>query len=238
MGSETEPELSSTPRLPLLLNQHAHAYMQSPQRSGTLTPPLYASASVPFRWEEEPGKPRICTALSNPIDSSPKCLELPPRLLLDANVSKLASPTTVLEGPYLGKQRFRSSSFRIIRRECYGSFRRSSTPERGQLSTMVLSNRGLKDRLLGSWSWGRTAFRGKREVAGASYVFPSSTDREVDGSNEEEERSSKNVKITRIRRSGSFSTHARSHFWATIYEGLKQVVPWRNRKLKKDGFVI
>lgn len=217
MGSETESELSSTPRLPLLFNPHVHACMQSPQRSGTLTPPLYAaSASVPFRWEEEPGKPRSCTSLSNPIDFRPKCLELPPRLLLDANVCKLSSPTKVLEGPYMGKQRFQSSSFRIIRRECYGSFHMSCSPERGQLSTMVLSKRGLKEKgLLGSWRWGRRAFTGKREVAGASYVFPSSMDREVEGGNEEEEISSKNVKITRIRRSGRFSTHTRSHFWVS-----------------------
>ncbi|KAJ9188161.1 hypothetical protein P3X46_003550 [Hevea brasiliensis] len=239
MGSETEPELSSTPRLPLFLSPHAHAYVQSPQRSGMLTPPLYASASVPFRWEEEPGKPSGCTPLSNPIDFSPKCLELPPRLLLDANVNKLLSPTTVMKGPYMGKQRFQSSSFRMIRRECYGSFRRSCSPERGQLSTMVLSKRRLKDRgLLGSWRWGRRAFTGKREVGGASYVFPSFMDRDVEDSNKEDEGSNKNAKITRIRRSGSCSTRTRSRFWGTIYEGLKQVIPWRSKKLKKDGFVI
>ncbi|XP_021612112.1 uncharacterized protein At4g00950 isoform X2 [Manihot esculenta] len=218
MGSETDSELSSTPRLPLFLNPHAHASAQSPQRSGTLTPPLYTSASVPFRWEEEPGKPRGCTALSNTSDCSPKCLELPPRLLLDASVSKLPSPTTVLEGPYMSKQKFQSFSFRMIRRERYGSFRRSCSPERGELSSMVLRKRGVQDGgVLGSWRWGRRAFTGKREVGGASYVFPStSMDRELVGSNEEEERSSKNVKLTRIRRSDSLSTHARSHFWKML----------------------
>ncbi|XP_002523324.2 uncharacterized protein At4g00950 [Ricinus communis] len=239
MGSEAEAEDSSTPRLPLFLKP---PYVQSPQRSGMLTPPLYSSAAVPFRWEEEPGKPRECSgAITTPTDLSPKCLELPPRLLLEANVSKLPSPTTVLDGPYTGRSsRFQSSSFRMIRRECYGSFRTCS-PERDQFTALVLSKRGIKDRgFLGSWRWGRRGFKGKREVAGASYVFPSSSmDREVeDGNEEEKEISSKNVTITRIRRSGSFSTSSRSHFWATIYEGLKQVVPWRSRKLKKDGFFI
>ncbi|KAF2324900.1 hypothetical protein GH714_021118 [Hevea brasiliensis] len=170
----------------------------------------------PISLEEEPGKPSGCTALSSPIDFSPKCLELPPRLLLDANVSKLLSPTTVMKGPCMGKQRFQSSSFRMIRRECYGSFRRSCSPERGQLSTMVLSKRRLKDRgLLGSWRWGRRAVTGKREVGGASYVFPSFMDREVEDSNKEDEGSNKNAKITRIRRSGSCSTRTRSRFWVS-----------------------
>ncbi|KDP28472.1 hypothetical protein JCGZ_14243 [Jatropha curcas] len=250
MGSEAEPEAISTPKLALFWNPQAHGcYMRSPQRSGTTTPPLYASAAVPFRWEEEPGKPRSSTALSNPIDFGPKCLELPPRLfLLDGNnVSKLSLPTTVLEEPYMGKPRFQSSSFRMIRKECYGSFRRSFSPERRQLSTMVLSKRGINDskRFLGSWRWGRRAFTGTREnVGGASYVFPSSMDREEiyfgqeEDEEEEENKSCKNnVTITRIRRSGSISSRARSHFWAAIYEGLKQVVPWRSKKLK-DGFAI
>ncbi|PQQ21674.1 uncharacterized protein Pyn_38225 [Prunus yedoensis var. nudiflora] len=51
--------------------------------------------------------------------------------------------------------------------------------------------------------------------------------------------SSRKVKTTRIRRAGSFSSfsHARP-FWTTIYQGLKQAVPWKSRKLKKDGIVI
>ncbi|KAE8698023.1 auxin response factor 9-like [Hibiscus syriacus] len=125
MGSEAEEESSCIPKLPLL--SVSHAQLQSPERSGTLTPPFYVSAaSVPFRWEEEPGKPKPCTTLatfsSTPNEPAQKCLELPPRLLLDAKVTKLSSPTTVLEGPYMGRARFQSSSFRMGG-ECYGSFR-------------------------------------------------------------------------------------------------------------------
>ncbi|XWS76862.1 hypothetical protein CRYUN_Cryun01aG0214400 [Craigia yunnanensis] len=238
MGSEAEKESSYTPKLPLFSASHAHR--QSPERSGMLTPPLNASASVPFRWEEEPGKPKPCTALttfSNPSDFAQKCLELPPRLLLDAKINKLPSPTTVLEGPYMGRARFQSSSFRMGS-ECYGSFRAGScSPEMVQLGDMVLSKRGYKEKgFLGPWR--RRALEARREVGGNSYVFPSSGDRDSECSREGEESSSTTVKITRIRRVGSFSSlsHSKSHFWASIYEGLKQVIPWSKRE-KKDGFM-
>ncbi|KAE8728897.1 auxin response factor 9-like [Hibiscus syriacus] len=74
-------------------------------------------------------------------------------LLLDAKVTKLSSPTTVLEGPYMGRARFQSSSFRMGG-ERYGSFRSvaSDSPEMVQLGTMVLSKRGYTDKgFLGSW---------------------------------------------------------------------------------------
>ncbi|GFY93507.1 hypothetical protein Acr_08g0019030 [Actinidia rufa] len=79
MGTEEEQEPSSTPKLPLL----SLPPIKSPERSGTLTPPLYTSASVPFRWEEEPGKPRPGTALlllPTTTTTTTKGLELPPRL--------------------------------------------------------------------------------------------------------------------------------------------------------------
>ncbi|MBA0579028.1 uncharacterized protein At4g00950 isoform X1 [Gossypium raimondii] len=235
MGTEAENESSYTPKLPLFSAPQAH--MQSPERSGTSTPPLHVSASVPFRWEDEPGKPKPCTTLtlfSNPNHLAQKCLELPPRLLQDAK------STTVLEPARLQS----SSSFRMGS-ECYGSFRVGSvSPERVQLGTMVLSKRGTyKDKgFLGSWK--RKTFKAKREVGGAgkSYVFPSSGDKDSECSREEEEEeeeesNSSSVKTTRIKRVGSFHNlfNSKSHFWATIYQGLKLAVPWN--KKKKDGFM-
>jgi hypothetical protein len=118
IGSLAEAVGSLTPKLPLF----SVPLMQSTEPSSMLTPPLHSSAFVPFCWEEEPGKPRPYTALATVTDVfATKCLELPPRLLSD---TKLPSPTTVLESPYVSKSKFQSSSFRI-RRECYGSFSRS-----------------------------------------------------------------------------------------------------------------
>ncbi|GMI66764.1 maternal effect embryo arrest 47 [Hibiscus trionum] len=238
MGSEAEEESSYMPKLRLL--SVSHAQMQSPERPGTLTPPFYVSAaSVPFRWEEEPGKPKPCTTLatfySAPNEAAQKCLELPPRLLLDAKVTKLPSPTTVLEGPYMGRARFQSSSFRMGS-ECYGSFRStaSDSPEMLQLGTMVLSKRGYKEKgFLGSWRRRALKARPRTEVSGNSYVFASSGDEDREG--EEDSSCSNSVKISRITRIGSFPTlsHSKSHFWGSIYDGLMQVVPWSKRG-KKD----
>ncbi|KAL4368050.1 hypothetical protein GQ457_05G000940 [Hibiscus cannabinus] len=193
MGFESEKESS---RLPLFSSLHAH--MVSPERSGTLTPPLRSSASVsvPFLWEEEPGKPKACTTVTPFSDDfAGKCLELPPRLLLlqeankNNNNNKLCSPNTVLDGPYMGRARFQSSSFRMVRSERYGSFR-----------------------------------------AAASFS-PENMVPERGGS----------VSITRLKKSGSLNSrsHSKSHFWASIYEGLKQAVPWskrerKNRHLRSD----
>lgn len=258
---------SSTLKLPLF-SITARASMQSPERPGMLTPPLRTSASVPFRWEEEPGKPKPCTTVitlpdTSKTDFSHKCLELPPRLLImDAanananNIAKLSSPTTVLEGPYVARSsRFQTPSFRMSS-ECYGSFRGSTlSPEHknkkdsDEFGVVVLSNSKIVKKEKGVFgSWRENGLKSnKREVGGGSYVFPSSVDRfcETECSRAEEGSSSNctSDKITRIRRSGSFTNvsvaTARPRFWATIYGGLKQVVvlPWRSRKAKKDGLL-
>ncbi|XP_071932785.1 uncharacterized protein At4g00950-like [Coffea arabica] len=235
-----EPDTSSAPKLPLF----SMATVQSPEHSGMLTPPLYTSASVPFRWEEEPGKPRPCTALitlpTSTTTESPRCLDLPPRLFLEpSKITKTPSPTTVLEGPYvLGRPKFTSSSFRFFR-ERQGSFDSSSSksPERGQLSSMVLGKKLHKGRgLFGSWRQKTPKFRsGKREAGGScSFVHPSSVS--VDGADTgSDDGNIPRVKIGRIRRNGSFSSlsQAKSQFWAAVYEGFKQVLPWKSRKSKK-----
>ncbi|OMP08673.1 hypothetical protein COLO4_06225 [Corchorus olitorius] len=255
MESEAEKEsMIYTPKLPLFSSSHAH--MESASGS-----PWHASASVPFRWEEQPGKPKPCTTLAtfSSSDFVPKCLELPPcRLLIDAknNNSKLPSPTTVLDGPYMGggggRARAQSSSFRMAASECYGSFRAGSfSPEMEHFGAMVVSKRsGYKEKgFLGSWK--RRVLKGSRSDVGAnSYVFPTYGDnyyyrdsdqyiRELFGEESSSSRgNSTSVKITRITRVGSFPTlpHPKSHFWASIYEGIKQVVPW-SKRAKKDGFM-
>lgn len=196
--AEFEAEESKIPRLPLFNPPPMH----SPERSGMVTPPLHTSASVPFGWEEEPGKPRPCTALATFSSSSSshqtpnnKCLELPPRLLLtDANLTKLPSPTTVLDGPYTRSE------------DCYGS---SFSAERGQLGTMVLS----KGKGFGFWR--KKDFRVK-------HVFPSSADNKDDtnhnisaiiGSHH------KNVRMRKMKHHGSFANpfHAKSGAWVSLF---------------------
>ncbi|KAG4940141.1 hypothetical protein JHK87_044012 [Glycine soja] len=232
---EFEADQCKIPKLPLLNPPTMH----SPERSGMKTPPLFTSASVPFGWEEEPGKPRPCTDIVSFSNPTPKCLELPPRLLLDSQnnnkSNKLSSPTTVLEGPYpyvATTNTCNSPSFRM-NEDLYGSF----GSERGKLGTMVL-NQGVgikEEEKEKGWfgSWREKALKREASGGGGSYVFPSSVEKDPEcvGTH-------KKVRSMRKRnRPGSFTNpfHAKSSVWTTMCEGLKRVVPWRGKKLKKYG---
>lgn len=120
--SSSTPENYSTPKLSL-------SKLPSKLRSTPVmaTPPLNRLASIPFDWEEVPGKLRPDLLASSNTESSStsesttssfplfndsshesrppvaRCLELPPRLLNNSNNAKVVnalSPTTVLDGPY------------------------------------------------------------------------------------------------------------------------------------------
>ncbi|KAK4267016.1 hypothetical protein QN277_023863 [Acacia crassicarpa] len=230
MNSDPE-EHTIIPKLPLLLSVPS---MPSPEHSGTATPPLHTSASVPFRWEEEPGKPRPCTALipfnnNNPTcDLPPKSLDLPPRLLFEAKLAKLLSPTSVLEGSSASSESFRSPpSFRVG-----GSF----SDEKDRLGALVLNRGGLSEKEgRGRWfgSWRKRGLRVTREVSWGSYVFPSSADNNRDC----DDTGFIGGGCHKMKRPGSFSSvfQANSCVWTTITESLKQVVPWRMKKQKKLG---
>ncbi|KAI4311431.1 hypothetical protein MLD38_036330 [Melastoma candidum] len=217
MGSDVEEELLGLMSTPTptpwrkLLQIHTtttHDMPPSPTRSGMQTPPFHTTAAIPFGWEEEPGKPWPCTALilvpKQQGDSSSKSLRLPPRLL---NEAITASGGRLLEGP-----RPQGSNLQIGG-ECYGS--------------TVLEGRflgwGASGFCKGGWEGKRKASRsgGKMDILGSSsYVFPSGDSRECD------QDSSFGVQEKgkgRIRRAGSspLLTHARSHFWRSIWEGLK-----------------
>lgn len=183
-----------------------------------LTPPLHTAVSVPFRWEEQPGKPRPCTdliALPAAPDHAmfsgrPKCLDPPPRLYLEysscRNSGKSPSPTTVLDGPYITARPQFSSSFRFS--SDWQGNSDGGSPERGQLRTLVLGDKKKRR----SW-WQRTLkVKGaSREIGGSSFIFPSYNS--MDTASDDNGNSS--VKMARFTRNGSFSSlsPARSHFW-------------------------
>ncbi|PIN17335.1 hypothetical protein CDL12_09993 [Handroanthus impetiginosus] len=146
MGDEEDRK----PSLPTLNFAAAAAgTMHSPDHpSGMATPPLHTLASVPFKWEEEPGKPRPCTDIVALPEPSKICLDLPPSRTANKINTKVPSPTTVLEGPYnVGRPKF--SSFRFFR-EGHVSFDSSSSGD---------SPRSAVDVLLGKKS-GRRKTRG------------------------------------------------------------------------------
>lgn len=120
----------------------------------------------------------------------------------------------------LGRPKFTSFRFSREQRERSFDSASSKSPERGQLSSVVLGKKLHKGRgLFGSWRYmsPKISKSGKREVGGSSsFVHPSfvSLDSADFGS---EQSSISRTKISRMTRNGSFSSlsQARSHFWVS-----------------------
>ncbi|KAJ6410996.1 hypothetical protein OIU84_007699 [Salix udensis] len=102
MGSDDQLGYDPSPTPKLALFSFSGKRHESP--AGMLTPPIHTLASVPFKWEEAPGKPRpSCISTHQSKPKFARCLELPPRLLNEVKVSNSPSPSTVLDGPYVSR---------------------------------------------------------------------------------------------------------------------------------------
>ncbi|CAN8326168.1 unnamed protein product [Cochlearia groenlandica] len=116
---DDQERFCATPKLPLFSIPLNRAY----DTPGLATPPVNIAGSVPFLWEEAPGKPRVSDENKPPSSKQShgggvvRCLELPPRLVSSAAVNE-PSPTTVLDGPY----RFDESVIRKSEKDCEGKF--------------------------------------------------------------------------------------------------------------------
>ncbi|KAI3498206.1 hypothetical protein L1887_33975 [Cichorium endivia] len=250
MGSDVESDPISIPKLQLF----SMAVPRLPEPSGMLTPPLQTSASVPFRWEEEPGKPRPCTDLilasAHHTTTVNRCLELPPRLaMVESNIiTKTPSPTTVLDGPgdTGGKSVFSSSSFRFARERRRKGHRQGSFDSNcsggwspnddvgGGGQQLLLPGNKHEHQKSGRGLFGSFRLRGNHKPKDGKDSFvisPSSTSSMDTGFSFFEK------KGKRMRRNSSLSKITRSHFWAAIYEGFRQVVPWK-KKPKKESFPL
>ncbi|KAL7083110.1 hypothetical protein ACP275_14G141600 [Erythranthe tilingii] len=240
MEKKDEKELSfSRLKFPLLPLPPDTVHYSPDHLSGTATPPLHTLASVPFKWEEQPGKPRPCTDIIALPEPTIKCLDLPPCRMTTTILPKLPSPTAVLDGPYnLARPKF--SSFRFFRESRGASFDSSSSSGGGSpLSSVDVligkksSNGGLiKSRRFNYFTRTLRSCNksGQKEADGGSLGFsPSSAINGCDGD--------ESCKTT-IRRNGSFSsTH--HHLWGSIYQSLKQAVAWKStRKSKKERIRI
>ncbi|KAL2893279.1 hypothetical protein RDABS01_009188, partial [Bienertia sinuspersici] len=265
--SETDTNSSSTTTIPTL-QLFSLPPPKSPHHSSSpnlITSPLHtSSASVPFSWEEQPGKPLPCLTLALPSNNNNaiKCLDLPPRLLNETKFTKTPSPTTVLEGPYSSSSSSfnvgKSSSFRF-RRKRQGSFDgfslegsggNSSSPDRGLLGTIILSRSSSVKRennkgLFGSWRkiGGIQLNKGnssKSDVHGGNFVFPSFTDDDGASTTSCDGGGAATVKVSRRNKRANFLglSPNKSHFWAAIYGAFKQVIPSHKRstKWKKDAW--
>ncbi|KAH6767331.1 hypothetical protein C2S52_018314 [Perilla frutescens var. hirtella] len=213
----------STFKLPFLSPEHP---------SGMATPPLHALASVPFKWEEQPGKPIPCTDII--IRPEPaKSLDLPP-----CRIAKMPSPTTVLDGPYnLGRPRF--SSFRLFR-EKQSSFDSSSGGAASPQSAVdVLLWKKKKGRPNMARLFGRSLRRRSREKEAdeGSFGFSPSSFAGFDSVSMEGKMMARDESFSSTFSQADASTPPRP-LWATMYESLKQAIPipWkRTRKSKRES---
>ncbi|KAK6117736.1 hypothetical protein DH2020_048525 [Rehmannia glutinosa] len=156
MGFEEDDrhEPNSTPKL--TLSKLPYTKPREPPPHTMQTPPLRPSLSIPFRWEEAPGKPRAtayggATPPSSANKAARSCLDLPPRLLMfrdDAKITVMPSPNTVLDGPYVG---------RSLSLACTFSFRKG--PVVGRKEGLKPTKRrwgasGMRESLLGAvWTF-------------------------------------------------------------------------------------
>ncbi|XP_010433305.1 PREDICTED: uncharacterized protein At4g00950-like [Camelina sativa] len=181
---DDQERFCATPKLPLFsipLNRAC-------ETPGLATPPVNIAGSVPFLWEEAPGKPRVSdenkppASKQNPGEGGGvvRCLELPPRLFFPAENEP--SPTTVLHGPY------------VIPRRSLSVIRRSEKDSEGRSEFSRSTNGRCCDD--GGGGGGTT------------------------------------VKISRVKRKGSLLnlSQSKSQFLARVYQGFKQVIPWRRSR--------
>ncbi|KAM7463671.1 hypothetical protein LguiA_031792 [Lonicera macranthoides] len=202
-----------------------------PDPPGLLTPPLHTLVSIPFQWEEAPGKPRT-TAEAGPPASKLKAarsLDLPPRLITES--AKTPSPgnpqlktarsldlpprLTSSEG---GKITNMPSPTTVLDGPTPGRFLSNTVSfrsPRGSFRSPGEIKRGERVRF-SSWRWGGDS-KGSSDFS-SDYVGDT-----------------KVKKITRVRRKGSFlrfSDNTNSSLLGTIYESFKKVVPWKRRQVK------
>lgn len=117
---ENHSEPNSTPKLTLSKPPYSKIRDPPPPRHHMQTPPLRPSVSIPFHWEEAPGKPRAAPP-SSAKSKAARCLDLPPGLMQEeGKITIMPSPTTVLDGPYVG---------RSLSLACTFSFRKGPGPK-------------------------------------------------------------------------------------------------------------
>lgn len=139
-------------------------------------------------------------------------------------ITKSPSPTTVFDGPYVGKTVFSSSSRFSSKRQV--SFD-STSSEGFQIGAVLLEKRASGQKGSGLFgSWAQKAQKPKKtlklegsekEAGEGSFVFsPYSMDAAACDDENENDSSSK-VKMAKIRRNGSFLSisRARSNFWVS-----------------------
>ncbi|XP_059304577.1 uncharacterized protein At4g00950 [Lycium ferocissimum] len=191
--------LSKLPNKPIRNNNHHLA--------AYTTPPLHPLVSIPFQWEEAPGKPKSPTK-----SKVARCLDLPPRLLLSEamKITNTPSPTTVLNGPYVGRS-FSSINEAALEKKDISGNNKDMLMRSCRWESFKENNRGVA--VKGSFDFSCPL----SSTASSTYDFDTHQ-----------------RKVLRFTRKGSFFSFSRnnSNLLGGIYDSIKQAVPWRWRRAK------
>lgn len=182
---------------------------------GMLTPPMRSFASIPFEWEEVPGKPRTSADVTTngrssalPKSKAVRCLVPPPRLMNingTSKVTNMPSPTTVLDEPFSIGRSFSSSGGRSF----WIPEGQGDSKERSSLSS--------------SCRRGRSNYKESR-VSGVEGSMDFSS---VVENTEDKVRSSTRRRMKRRANSFLIVSSTSSKLLSSIYESFKQAVPWK-----------
>ncbi|KAK4350971.1 hypothetical protein RND71_030284 [Anisodus tanguticus] len=195
---ETSSNSYSTPKLSLSKLPNKPRNNINPLAAYT-TPPLHPSVSIPFQWEEAPGKPKSPTK-----SKVARCLELPPRLLLSEaiKITNTPSPTTVLDGPYVGRS--------------FSSINEAAVEKKANMLMMR------------SWRWESFKENDRGVVVKGNFDFSGPL---TSKSSAYDFHTHQRKVFTRKGSLFNFS-RTNSNLLGGIYESFKQAVPWRWRRAK------
>ncbi|XP_037418685.1 uncharacterized protein At4g00950-like [Triticum dicoccoides] len=247
------------------------------------SPPPFRSrshASVPFLWEDAPGKPKLRAARPSALlfpSASPAPvladggataarvagghegghgaharpvllkLKLPPRL--QAAEHPLPSPKSVLQGPYLGggcsnkpprplRRIARTASCQMNLRAGGGLFVWRKGTATATATAPAGSKEGGHCQLYAvapdasCCSPAASSASSSSSSSSMSYFVDDHSRRQADAREDSEDGEvgddggKGSVRITRFRRNRSLPTMSRSHLWANIRKGVKQISPW------------
>ncbi|KAK1366447.1 putative RWP-RK domain-containing protein [Heracleum sosnowskyi] len=206
----------STPKLSLY-----HFPSKKREPLGMLTPPMPSFASIPFKWEEAPGKPRTTAAAAGtgtscalPKSKAVRCLVPPPRLMNvgTSKVTNMPSPTTVLDEPFSIGRSFSSSGGRSF-----------WSPEGDSKERFGLSS-----------SCRRGHCNKQSRVSGVEGSMDFSS---VVENSEDKVRSTTRRRMKRRSNSFLIVSSTSSKVLSSLYESFKQAVPWKRipEKIRKKS---
>ncbi|XP_076898598.1 uncharacterized protein LOC143552207 [Bidens hawaiensis] len=189
-----------------------------------VTPLPNTVATIPFLWEEAPGKPKCTTTSTNnpPKSKIVRSLDLPPRLttLSPNNNIIVPSPTTVLGGPYEGVHGS-NVTLESCQKVVVGSSNvsKSSNYIKGKIRMPLRKLMRKEPVEFRSWRWDGESFKDifdgrSPEIRFCSWRWDSGG------------------KIGKVSRKNSFvlDNGSTSGFLANMYGTLKLAMPWKSQR--------